>query len=40
MVPMPATLTLLAHHEAAATSFEVALANGERAIARGTVDLV
>jgi acyl dehydratase len=40
MVPMPATLTLFAHHEAAASSFEVALAHGERAIARGTIDLV
>jgi acyl dehydratase len=40
MVPMPATLALVAHHDAAASSFEVARADGERAIARGTIDLV
>jgi len=39
-VPMPATLALLAHHEAATSSFEVVRADGARAIARGTIDLV
>ena len=40
MVPMPCTLALLARHEGAASSFEVARADGEQAIARGTIDLV
>ena len=39
-VPMPATLALLARHEAMASSFEVAREDGERAIARGAIDLV
>jgi len=39
-VPMPARLVLLARHEAGASEFELARADGERAVTRGRVDLV